>query len=372
MTAQATTNLSQKSTTDELSNISQPAAAAIETELVDPLREPEWDTLVMSHPDCTFFHSAAWARVLHKTYRHKPVYLRFSQSAKAVALVPMMDLRSPLTGRRGVCLPFTDFCGPLIFGDVDSAMVMNKLCDLARERKWKYFEIRNGNALVPSGTSGEAFYGHTLDLGSNTEDLFKRFKGSARTSVRKAQRSGLSVQVTWEREAILQFFRLHTQTRRRHGLPPQPLSFFTNIYNQVIKAGLGFVVMVKKGPLPIAAGVFFFLGKKAVYKFSASDERVRELQGNNLMLWEGIRFLAENGIESLHFGRSSLENDGLRRFKLSWGTREEIITYLKFDAAARPLVARQDAVQGFHNTVFRKLPLSINRLAGSIIYPHLD
>lgn len=372
MTIQEKASLSQKPETDVSPQISELVPAPIDTEFVDPLRDPYWDRLVMSHPDCTFFHSAAWAKVLHKTYRHEPIYLRCSQSGKPVALVPMMDVRSPLTGRRGVCLPFTDFCAPLMFGEVDSGIVMSKLCDLARERKWKYFEIRNGKTLGPSGASGAAFYGHTLDLRSDTETLFKGLKGSARTSVRKAQRGGLSAQVTWEREAILQFFRLHTQTRRRHGLPPQPISFFTNIYDEVIQTRLGFVVIVNSGSRPVAAGVFFLLGKKAVYKFSASDERVRELQGNNLMLWEGIQFLAQNGGESLHFGRTSIENEGLRRFKLTWGTQEEIIPYLKFDAAAGAWVSGRDAVSGFHNEVFRRLPLAVNRLAGSIIYPHLD
>ena len=96
----------------------------IRVSLVDPGREPLWDCLVLSHPDATFFHSAAWAKVLSRTYGHKPVYLRCSQGGCLVALIPMMEVRSAITGCRGVGLPFTDFCAPLIFeqGGADSAI----------------------------------------------------------------------------------------------------------------------------------------------------------------------------------------------------------------------------------------------------------
>src|SRR4029077_12922920 len=88
---------------------------AIEVKTLDPLSDPDWDHAVLSHPDCDFFHSAAWAKVLRKTYRHQPTYLHFSRQGKLVALVPMMEVRSFLTGCRGVCLPFSDFCEPLMF-----------------------------------------------------------------------------------------------------------------------------------------------------------------------------------------------------------------------------------------------------------------
>jgi lipid II:glycine glycyltransferase (peptidoglycan interpeptide bridge formation enzyme) len=249
---------------------------------------------------------------------------------------------------------------------------MHKLSDLALERKWKYLEVRGGSTFELPATPAVVFYGHMLDLRGGTEELLTRFKSSARRAIRKAERSGLSVQVTRTREAILGFYRLHVQTRRRHGLPPQPESFFLNIYDEVIKPGLGFVVLASSGPRVVASAVFFHFGKKAVYKFGASDEKLREFRGNNLVMWEGIRFLAQNGAETLHFGRTSLENDGLRRFKLTWGTEEETIEYFKFDPVAEEWVIGRESASGFHNAVFGRLPSALNCLVGAIIYPHLD
>ena len=86
--------------------------------VVDPTSDPDWDALVASHPDASFFHRAAWAKVLSKTYGHKPISLLLSKDAEPVALVPLLEVDSPFTGRRGVCLPFTDLCDPLFFREM--------------------------------------------------------------------------------------------------------------------------------------------------------------------------------------------------------------------------------------------------------------
>jgi hypothetical protein len=89
-------------------------------------------------------------------------------------------------------------------------------------------------------------------------------------------------------------------------------------------------------------------------------------------MWQGIQFLARTGAEKLHFGRTERENDGLRRFKLSWHTEEETINYFRIDPSGRPGLAPARHGSGFHRKIFGRLPLMFNRLAGSIIYPHLD
>jgi lipid II:glycine glycyltransferase (peptidoglycan interpeptide bridge formation enzyme) len=209
-------------------------------------------------------------------------------------------------------------------------------------------------------------------LCSPAEELLGRFASPVRRAIRKAERNGMRADVVRNREAIGDFYRLHTQTRRRHGLPPQPASFFVNIYEHVIKPGLGFVVMARHRSRPIAAAIFFRFGKNAIYKYGASDQKFQELRANNLVMWQGIQFLARNGAEKLHFGRTECENDGLRRFKLSWGTKEEIIDYFRVDPSGRKCLVAALSGSSFHKKIFARLPLALNRLAGSLIYPHLD
>jgi CelD/BcsL family acetyltransferase involved in cellulose biosynthesis len=343
----------------------------VELELVDPRADAAWDREAFSHPDATLFHGSAWARVLAATYGHRPCYCRFTRGGSLLALVPMMELRSPLSGRRGVSLPFTDFCEPLLVQETGPEPLAGLLAGIARERGWKYFELRGGPLRRQSATPAVAFYGHSVKLG-DAQKLFATLDRSVRGKIRKAERSGIEATVTQSREAMIQFYELHTRTRKRHGLPPQPISFFLNIHEQIVANDHGFISMVRSGAKAIAAAVFFHQGGNAIYKFSASDDAYLNLAPNNLAVWRGMAHLAERGAATLHMGRTSLHNEGLRQFKLGWGTVESTIEYFKFDTAAGTWAADSDRVSGMHTAIFSRLPLSINRLMGRLLYPHLD
>jgi hypothetical protein len=90
-------------------------------------------------------------------------------------------------------------------------------------------------------------------------------------------------------------------------------------------------------------------------------------------MWEAIKLLIADGVSSLHFGRTAPDNEGLRRFKLSWGPTEETLPYLRFNPITRLLApAQQTNSSAFQQRLFAKLPLALNVLAGNLVYPHLD
>ena len=339
---------------------------------MNPLVDSEWDDAISMHSDATIFHSTAWARVLVDTYGHRPCYVQMSLNGSLLALVPVMEVQSVLTRSRGICLPFSDYCAPLTFSSFGHELVTQKLQQIARERCWSYFELRSHSIIPVDVPASESYYGHFLDLRIGPAALISNFSSSVQRAVRKAQRSGLSVSIQSSADAMAKFYKLHVRTRRRHGAPPQPQSFFTNIQHHLISAGLGFIVLVECQKGPIAAAMFFKLRRHAVYKFGASDERLQELRPNNLAMFEGIKHLADGGAETLHFGRTDKENEGLRRFKLSWGTREAEISYGKFNISADNWVGPRTRRSTLHNRIFRILPGSINKVAGAMLYPHLD
>ena len=202
--------------------------------ILDPINDPGWDHIVALHRDAGCFHTSAWAKVLHQTYNHQPFYLQFSCGRRLAALIPLMEVRSPFTGRRGICLPFSDACEPLIFDPEAADSVRDRLVRFAQERRYKHLEIRGGKWFQPASSSVAKFYGHTLDLRRPMRDLADCFDSSVRRAIRKAERSNVSVAVGRNRQVIDDFYRLHVQTRRRHGLPPQSASFFMNIYEHII------------------------------------------------------------------------------------------------------------------------------------------
>src|SRR5690242_11180914 len=91
------------------SNHRGPAPAA---QTVNPLEDSSWDARLAATPGASFFHGTPWIRVLVDTYGFNPVF--FVQGDEAArSIVPLMEVDSWLTGRRGVALPFTDECAPL-------------------------------------------------------------------------------------------------------------------------------------------------------------------------------------------------------------------------------------------------------------------
>jgi hypothetical protein len=79
---------------------------------INPLDYPDWDDLLLKSGDPSFFHTSTWARVIVESYGYQPVYFVRWENTRLSSVMPFMDISSRLTGRRGVSLPFTDYCNP--------------------------------------------------------------------------------------------------------------------------------------------------------------------------------------------------------------------------------------------------------------------
>jgi hypothetical protein len=338
---------------------------------VNPLEDHGWDARLMTCPSASFFHAAAWAKVLQTTYGYTPVYFTLNESGRLGTLLPIMEVDSWLTGRRGVSLPFTDECEPLCSDPASFGCVLREAMEYAEARGWKCLECRGGRTLFNGAPASTSFYGHRLSLTDNEEALFASFESAVRRAIRKAEKSGVSVEFSDSLDAVRIFYVLQCKTRKKHGLPPQPFRFFQNICHHVLSQNQGFVVLARYQQVPVAGAVFFHMGKKAIYKYGASDETFQDVRANNLVMWEAIKWYARHGFEELHFGRTSLANDGLRRFKLGWGTEEHRIEYVRYDRRAGGFVTVKDEASGWHNRVFRALPCFLSRQIGAALYKHV-
>jgi hypothetical protein len=337
--------------------------------LIDPLKYSEWDSLVSAHPDSSFFHTSDWARVLQETYGHRCVYCCRLAHGQITGVLPVMEVCSPWLGRRGVSLPFTDFCTPLIAGDSEGNLLYASALEYGRRRGWRSFECRNTGPGRPEAPKSIAYWGHTIDLTTGPNALFKALKSTVRCSVRKAQREGLRVEFTENRESVRTFYGLHCLTRQRHGMPCQPLRFFDNIARFMLAKGHGFVATAWRGQQPVASSIFLHEGKEVTYKFGASDYAYQGFRPNNLVMWEAIKRCSAAGFTRLHLGRTSFHQAGLRRFKLGFGGHEEEIVYFKYDFGKQAFVAGVDHSESKLAHVFRRMPLPMLRLVGRIVYP---
>ena len=340
---------------------------------LSPLEKPGWDDLIMTHPEASFFHSARWAEVLRDTYNHSPCYFCAMVGERLSAALPVMEVNSSLTGRRGVSLPFTDECALLSEDSALAQGVFQNAINFGRNRKWKYLECRGARKLTAEAASPSlTFFGHVLPLSDHEDRIFSRLDGSMRRGIRKAEKSEVRVEISESFDSVLVYYALHCKSRKRHGLPPQSVAFFQSIFQHVLSKGMGFIVVARFRDNPVAAAMFFHFSDKAIYKFGASDWAFQSLRGNNLVIWEAIKWCRRSGYASLYFGRTSIANEGLRRFKLGFGAEEYKIDYFKYDFSKEAFVADRDKVSGWYNRVFHLMPIPLSRIMGQMLYRHLS
>lgn len=337
---------------------------------VDPLQRSDWDGLVAALPVQSFFHSAAWARVLVDSYQYRPMYIVRETGGMLQGLLPIMEVDSWISGRRGIALPFTDDSEPWCSSPGVFRSLIQNAIEIGTARGWKYFECRGGKNFPDDAPASLAFYGHTIQIIPDEECMFARLDSSVRRAIRKSEKEGVSVEVSQSLEAVREFYALQCKTRKKHGVPPQPFAFFLNVHQHVLAVDKGVIITARRQGRPIAASVYFHFGQHAIYKYGASDESFQHLRGNNLVMWEAIKWCRRKAIKRLDLGRTSVANAGLRKFKLGWRAQEYPIEYWKYDMQSRRFVTDTDRAQGWHNRVFQMMPIALSRAVGALLYRH--
>src|SRR6185436_14410103 len=113
------------------------------------------------------------------TYGFQPV--AFTTSAPGARLANALvfaAVRSRLTGRRLVSLPFSDHCDPLIESDDQLRDLCAAVSDEQRRASWKYVELRPADGGLAPGAgfrASENFALHRLDLRRDTVALLAGF-----------------------------------------------------------------------------------------------------------------------------------------------------------------------------------------------------
>lgn len=344
----------------------------MQCEFVNPSENPNWNQQIFECPGATAFHTAEWARVLAESYNYQPVYAVFTDREKTLAVIPIMEVRSLFTGRRGVSLPFSDECQPLLHDHAILPKLLETIREFGIKRRWSYFELRGGEN-VSNADRSNTFLAHNVAIDPKEEAQFQTLRDSTRRNIQKALREGVDVMHFQTREAIDIFYSLHCRTRKKHGLPPQPIRFFHLIHTILIDAGLGFVSLARIKGQWIAGAVYFRFGGRSVYKFGASDANFLHLRPNNLLMWQAISKLRGEGATSLSLGRTDSNDAGLLQFKRGWGGNEAPLDYYRL-AIGRKLSTRHqnsDSEPGFSQTIVRRLPLPVLRWVGSVLYRHM-
>jgi len=337
--------------------------------VVNPLNSVDWNKTLLQSGQGTVFHSANWARLLAETYGYQPAYFTLSEQGAFRGCLPLMEVHSPWTGRRGVCLSFSDCCGALVRSPEDFQQLFDSVLELGRISGWRYVEFR-GEPFLCRELPARAYAHHLIELGDE-ELMHSRLRKGTASSIKKARKEGVLVQISSSLDGVREFYRLHCLTRRRHGLPPQPVSFFDKLHQHVISQEMGFTALASQGETPVAGLICLHFGTNAVYKYGASDQAFKQLSGTNLVLWETMKNCARLGMRTLSLGRTDLDNEGLLIFKNGWGGEKTELCYYRYDFASNGFVRDRERDLKIFKNLLRRLPVELLQLIGRLAYRHM-
>ena len=343
--------------------------------LIDPLCDPRWDGFLQSHSCASVFHTKAWLRALRTTYRYDPVaFTDASPDAALANAVVFCRVKSFLTGSRLVSLPFADHCDPLVSNRFDLNNLLSQVEQTFASQSSQYLELRCTGATsveldqCKTLSREAAFAHHILDLGPDLETLFRSLhKSCVQRKIRRAEREGLVYEWGNSDDFVRQFYRLQVLTRRRHGLPPQPLTWFFNLrdsFGEALK-----VRIVFKSSQSIAGIVTLQYKQAMVYKYGASDAQFHNLGAMPLLFWRTIREAKELALSEIDLGRSDLGEEGLIAFKNHLGTRSSLLSYYRYPADVSVASSKQGP--SLARRFCTHLPPSLLRVVGSAIYRHI-
>jgi len=339
---------------------------------LDPLRDPRWSILLRNHPDASVFHSSQWLRALENTYGYRPVVITScSPEGELTNGMVFCDVNTWLTGRRLISLPFSDHCEPLLDPSLSADDVLSWITHGPYREKFIHLELRPFCYKPPQTTEmheDPRFLLHRLDLRPALEKLHNVFhKDCIQRKIRRAERENLQYEEGSSADQLRKFYKLLITTRRRHGLPPQPLHWFQSLIDAFGKDLK--IRVASKDNQPVASILTISHKKTMVYKYGASEATANRFGGTCLLFWQTIQEAKAAGQEFLDMGRSEREQSGLIAFKERWGAAPYSLSYWGFpDKPNRQLGANLTLLA---NRVISVCPDIALKAVGEVLYRHI-
>lgn len=293
-----------------------------------------------------------------------------TQPVGSVTLSSIARLTVGSTGTRIVSLPFSDHCDCLVDDAETLSHLLARLNELAQERNCRFVELRPAATPVEARdrfTNIRTFYRHQLDLRPGLQEVFSHFhKDCIQRKIRRAEREHIAVETGNTPYHVGQFYELVIRTRKRQGLPPQPMAWYRNLIECLKSAAM---IHLARQDDRVIAGILMLQHKKClVYKYGASDERFHSSGCVPLLHRHAIEDAIASGLEELDMGRSDINNPGLIAFKEHLGARRSLLRYWRSPA----IPAEQEALpQSLVGAVCRHLPPPCLSVLGKLLYRHV-
>jgi hypothetical protein len=287
-----------------------------------PGRPNEWDRNIRGFATKTLFHESAWldfVQTIHPLGHLEYFEIRqggwtagyfCALRVNKVMLFPVYGSPLPEAGM---------YMGPLVSGGVAQAELVQALVRLCRVKRIASLELANdwldpqlmrrlGFKVSPNVT-------HICPLARDEASAWAAMRGTCRTRIRKAEKSGLEAEITDDVAIVEDFYRYLTMVLQRKGRWPQyGIERPRSLMACLTPADRLFSVRVRYRGRVIGVAFYPHDERSMYYWDGASDLAHLELCPNELLHWTAMREAIRRRIPLFNIGGGPVPSRFTRKF----------------------------------------------------------
>ncbi len=303
--------------------------------VIDPKEDSRWDEFVLNHKFGSIYHLSAWSEILKASFGYKPYYVISEENKQIKAAIPLMLVKSWLTGKRLVSLPRLPYCDPLVSSEDELQKLLNYIYQIVDDCKIQYVEIKtqlNDQFFKDDQIKRyKHFRNHILSLEIERDELWKSFdRTCVKQRITRAQKNNVKFRFGETDEDLKIFYSLHKMTAAKQKIPVRPFNYFYNIWQRLRKKNLLLLLIAEVNGKAGAANISFKFKNTLYYEFLGLNYDLIQHSPGHLLIWEAIQIACDCHLQSFDFGLTPPGNPGLADFKRRWGAKESELSYFYY------------------------------------------
>lgn len=272
--------------------------------LAAPDREA-WDALVARERSFALLQSWAWGSFKERT-GWEPVRLGIERDGNLVAGAQvLLRRRGPASfayvPRGPVGAWLDDDVRPALFAGLRTIMRSNRSLLLRIEAGSlddpSVDGLLRAEGLRPARTTNQPRGTIVVDLADGSNAALARMHQKARYNIRRAERQGVTVR-EGTAEDLPAFHRMMSITGERAGFPVRDLAYYRTQWETFAPEGSLRLFIASHGDTDLAMNVSATFGAIGAYLHGASANVRRDLNPNEALMWEAMRWSESRGCTS--------------------------------------------------------------------------
>ena len=268
----------------------------------------------MACPQATFFHRAAWQKVVGNVFSHDTYFLYAEADGQISGVLPLAHVHSLLFGNSLVGLPFAVY-GGVAAATLEAADALEAEAQTIAQRLGvAHLELRNVNQRHADWPTQDLYVTFRKEILPAEEANMLAIPRKQRAMVRKGIKNGLVSAVDG---SVDRFFALYSDNVHRHGTPAMPKRYFRALQSEF---GNDCEVLTVTGPdgRLLSSVLSFYFRDEVLPYYAGDEESARDLAANDFKYWELMRRSCARGLKVFDYGRSK-QGTGSYAFKKNWG-----------------------------------------------------